>query len=242
MLSFVTSRSRECQPRCSKSSFLAAPVGNPLPDKCPDHGLESRQLLTTFRRRDWPMFNLRRASLAATVTALLLGLAAGALTPTAAHAYYPCDRAGPGEVIIGMAPNGPGMPETPLCEYVGEGGDYGEPGPSGYWVDRFAALAWARDGAGNPTYTWSVGASSAAGADNGAMAECLSSGFSDCQLGPSVANGVIAVAVGKDDSLHADWGETVRQAEKKALRLCRKAAKGCKIEQVLESPAQWASY
>lgn len=172
--------------------------------------------------------------------ALLAPLALAWLIPTEALAYYPCDGAGPGEVIVGMEPNGPGQPETPLCEYVGEEGDGGDPG--GHWVEQFAALAWGQDGNGNPTYSWYMNATSMAEAETSALAQCRGSGFADCVIATSVANGAIAIAVDQTGRLHADWGDSARQAEKKALRYCRQqGGTGCKIEKTIESPAAWVS-
>lgn len=173
----------------------------------------------------------------------LLALAAGlgflAAVPTPALAYYPCNGPGPGEIMIGVdTTNGV---QTPLCEYVGEEGS-ADPAPSGYWVERFAAIAWGTDSGGGPTYSWYINAASVAEAESGALATCQQSGFSNCHLGPSVANGSLAVAVGKDGSLYAEWGKDSGQAKRKALRLCKKSSKGCAVEEVLESPAAWISY
>lgn len=177
--------------------------------------------------------------------ATMFCLALAGLTPTAALAYYPCNGPGPGEVLIGVD-NTNGV-QTPLCEYVGEqGGDQGggssDPGPGGYWVDRFTSLAWGVTSDGAPTYSWSSGAASEAEANNGALAQCAEAGFGNCSLGPGVINGALAVAGGQDGSLYAEWGETAQKAERKVLRLCRKTAKGCSVERVLESPAEWISY
>jgi hypothetical protein len=161
-----------------------------------------------------------------------------AILPNAALALYPCNGPGPGEVLIGM--DNSTNPPTPLCEYVGEQGY--DPGPSGYWVERFGAIAWGRDASDGPTYTWFINASSAAEAENGAIQACVNSGFFNCHLGPAVANGALAIAVDAEGGLWADWGGDVGQAKRKTLRLCRKSAKGCKIEQTLETPAAWVSY
>jgi Domain of unknown function (DUF4189) len=171
--------------------------------------------------------------------AAALGLALAGLTPSAAPAYYACNGPGPGEIMIGMDNNT--TPPTPLCEYVGEQG-YVDPGPSGYWVERFAAIAWGTDPGGWPTYSWYVNAASIGEAEGGALAQCQASGFANCHLGPSVANGSLAIAVDGSGGLHAEWGQDNGQAKRKALRLCKKSAKGCKIEQVLESPSAWVSY
>lgn len=173
----------------------------------------------------------------------LPGLAAIAVTvllPTAAQAYYPCNGPGPGEVLIGVdTTNGV---QTPLCEYVGEDGGGGYADPGGTWVDQYATLVWGTDQNGGPTYSWYLNASNQAEADNGALAQCQASGFRDCRIAMGVTNGAIAVAVDKSGALHTDWGEDARQAKKKALRFCKKqGGKGCKVEQVLESPAAWVS-
>lgn len=170
---------------------------------------------------------------------LLAALLLAGLSPSAALAYYPCNGPGPGEVLIGM--DNSTTPPTPLCEYVGDQG-YADPGPSGYWVERFAAIAWGTDARGGPTYSWYVNAASLAEAENGALATCQQSGFSNCHLGPSVANGALAVSVGKDGTLYADWGADAGQAKRKTQRLCKKSSRGCTVEEVLESPAAWISY
>jgi hypothetical protein len=173
-----------------------------------------------------------------------------ALAPTAALAEYPCGAPGPGEVIVGQTEGGNGVASVPLCEYVGEddgysdGGDYSDGGgdPGGYWADRYTTLAWGQEANGAPTYTWYANASSQSEADNGALAQCQSSGFRDCAIATSVVNGAIAVAVDTSGTLHSDWGEDAGKAKKKALRFCKKqGGKGCKIERVLESPAVWVS-
>ncbi len=171
---------------------------------------------------------------------LLFGLALTGLTAAPAQAYYPCNGPGPGEVLIGM--DNSTNPPTPLCEYVGEEGSYADPGPGGYWEERFGAIAWGRDSADGPTYSWYVNATSFAEAENGALAQCQQSGFSNCNLGPSIANGSIAIVVAGDGGLFAEWGDDSGQAKRKALRLCKKSAKGCKVERVLDSPAAWISY
>lgn len=175
----------------------------------------------------------------------LATLALAWLMPSAALAYYPCNGAGPGEVIVGMAPNGPGQADTPLCEYVGEeDGGYGGGGdPGGYWVDQYATLAWGEEASGQPTYSWYINATSQAEADTGAIAQCQRSGFRNCRIATGVTNGAIAIAVDTSGTLHSDWGEDARQAKKKVLRFCKQqGGKGCKVEQVLESPAAWVNY
>jgi hypothetical protein len=138
------------------------------------------------------------------------------LLPTDALAYYPCNGPGPGEVLIGVDPGGNGIAPTPL--------------------------AWGTDQSGGPTYSWYSNAASQAEADAGALTQCQASGFLDCRIAMGVTNGAIAVAVDTGGALHTDWGKDARQAKKKALRFCRKqGGKGCKIEQVLESPAAWIS-
>lgn len=176
----------------------------------------------------------------------LLALALGLAAPGAALAYYPCNGAGPGEIIIGMAPNGPGMPDTPLCEYVGEddGGYYDGGGgdPGGYWVDSYGALAWATDPNGYATYTYSYGAASQADAETSALNECHAAGFSDCRSATYVVNGSIAIVMDTDGGLHAEWGEDDGTAQRKAKRLCRqRGAKGCTLEGTVSSPAEWVS-
>lgn len=173
-------------------------------------------------------------------------LALSALT-TPALAYYPCNGPGPDEVLVGVDPGGNGIAPTPLCEYVGPpdgepGYDGGYSDPGGYWVDQYATLAWGTDANGQPTYSWYINASSQAEADNGAIAQCQSSGFRDCRIATGVVNGAIAIAIDTSGTMHADWGEDARQAKKKTLKYCKQqGGKGCKIEQVLESPAAWVS-
>ena len=174
-----------------------------------------------------------------------VGLALAMASP--AFAYYPCNGPGPGEVLIGVD-NTNGV-QTPLCEYVGEDdggndGGYNDGGgdPGGYWADQYATLVWAQDANGAPTYSWYVNATSQAEADNGAIAQCQSSGFRDCRIATGVVNGAIAIAVDKTGTLHSDWGKDAPQAKKKALKFCKsQGGKGCKVEQVLDSPAAWLS-
>ncbi|WP_137110597.1 DUF4189 domain-containing protein [Rhodobacter sp. SY28-1] len=184
------------------------------------------------------MFSLR-PHLPTALPLLVCGLALH--LPTAALAYYPCNGPGPGEVLIGVDPGGNGIAPTPLCEYVGEdGGGGGDPG--GYWVDQYATLVWGTDPNGGPTYSWYMNAASQSEADNGALAQCQASGFRDCRIAMGVTNGAIAVAIDNGGSMHTDWGKDARQAKKKALRYCKQqGGKGCKIEEVLESPAAWVS-
>lgn len=181
-------------------------------------------------------------------TIALACLAFTSLLSGPALAEYPCSFAGPGEIIVGQTEAGNGVASVPLCEYVGEddgGGDgYSDGGgdPGGYWVDRYTTLAWGTDQNGGPTYTWYANASSQAEADNGALAQCQSSGFRDCRIAMGVTNGAIAVAVDTGGSLHTDWGEDARKAKKNTLRVCKQnGGKGCKIEKVLDSPAAWVS-
>lgn len=179
---------------------------------------------------------MRSLSLTALAAAAFLSLSPA---PVRAQDIYPCDGAGPGEVIIGMEPNGPGMPDTPICQYVGED-DGGDPGD--YWVDQYASLAWAQEANGEPTYTWYVNAASQAEADNGALSQCAASGFRDCRVATWVVNGAIAIAVDSAGTLYSDHGEDARQAGKKALRACKQqGGKGCKVEQTLESLPAWVN-
>lgn len=170
---------------------------------------------------------------------LAFGLSLGltGLSSSPALAYYPCNGPGPGEYLVGM--DNSTSPPTPLCEAYP---DYVDPGPSGYWVERFAAIAWGIDANGDATYAWYVNASSFHEAENGALNACVSSGFANCHLGPNVANGSLAVAVAGDGTLYAAHGADNGEARRKALRLCKKSARGCAIEEVLESPAAWVSY
>lgn len=180
-----------------------------------------------------PMFHRTAPTLLA--LGLVLGLAG--LAPTPAHALFPCNGPGPGQYMVGV--DNSTTPPTPLCE---SDPTYVDPGPSGYWVERFGAIAWGTDANGYPTYAWYVNAASFAEAENGALNTCVSSGYLNCHLGPTIANGSLAIAVGKDGTLYADWGGDNGQAKRKVLRLCRKTSKGCKVERVLESPAGWVSY
>lgn len=71
-----------------------------------------------------------------------------AFLPAPAFACNPCIRPSPGEVLIGR--DSTTIPPTPLWEYVEDDIDT-NPGPSGYWVERFAAIARGTDTAGAPT-------------------------------------------------------------------------------------------
>ena len=175
---------------------------------------------------------------------LYLALGFACLMPDAAFAYYPCNGPGPGEVLIGVdTTNGV---QTPLCEYVGEDDGSGSSGggdPGGYWVEQFAALAWGQDSNGLATYSWYANATSMAEAESGAMSQCNASGFRDCRIATSVANGAIGIAVDKSGTLHTDWGGDASEAKRKTLRYCRQqGGKGCKIDKIVESPAAWVSY
>lgn len=188
---------------------------------------------------------LPRLSALASLTCLMLGgLALGGLTPTAALAYYPCNGPGPGEVLIGVD-NTNGV-QTPLCEYVGEdgedeggGGGYSTPDPGGYWAERFAAVAWGDDARGNATYAWYMDAASFDDAERGAVEACIGAGLQNCRAASSVANGSLAVASGNDGILYADFGEDSGRAKRNALTLCKASSKGCRIEEMLESPPVW---
>ena len=103
-------------------------------------------------------------------------------------------------------------------------------------------LAWGLDANGNATYAWYVNAYSFDEAEVGAVNTCISSGFQDCRVASSVANGSLAIASGNDGVLYADFGEDNGQAKRKALRMCKNSSKGCKIEEMLESPSVWISY
>lgn len=174
-----------------------------------------------------------------TRTLLSFALAFGliGLRSDPAHALFPCNGPGPGQYVVGM--DNSTTPPTPLCE---ADASYADPGQSGYWVERFGAIAWGRDSSDGPVYAWYVNASSFAEAENGAMAECQRGGFSNCNLGPSVANGSLAIAVAGDGGLYAESGANAGQARRKVMRLCRQSSKGCKVERVLDSPAGWVSY
>lgn len=177
---------------------------------------------------------------------LLLAMTLSGMMPGAALAYYPCNGPGPDEIMIGIDDSN-GV-QTPLCEYVGDddagygdsldgGGD-----PGGYWVEQFAALAWGQDDNGNPTYSWYQNATSMAEAETGALGQCQSSGFRNCLIATSVANGAIAIAVDRSGAFHADWGADASEAKRKTLRYCRQqGGKGCKIDRIIESPAAWVS-
>jgi hypothetical protein len=176
-------------------------------------------------------------------SAVFLAMTTVFLTPSAALAYYPCDGAGPGEVIVGLAPNGPGQPETPLCEYIGEdGGGVGGGDPGGYWVEQHAALVWGQDANGDPTYSWYANAASQAEAEQGAFAQCQGAGDRNCLIANSVSNAAIAVAIDGNGGMYSDWGAKPGEAKRNALRFCRQeGGKSCKIDKVIDSPAVWVS-
>jgi Domain of unknown function (DUF4189) len=179
----------------------------------------------------------RLLRLAALASLALTGLLGGP-----ARAEYPCGNPGPGEIIVGQTEGGNGIASTPLCEYVGEddGTSDGGSDPGGYWVDQYTTLVWGTDGNGQPTYSWYANGTSQSEADAGALAQCQSSGFSNCAIATNVVNGAIAIAVDKSGTLHSDWGKDPREAKKKALKFCKsQGGKGCQIEKVLDSPAAW---
>ncbi len=62
----------------------------------------------------------------------------------AAAQHYPCNGPGPGERLIGMAPGGPGVAPTPLCERVDSGG---APAQAPRSSNSYAAIAWHVDAA-----------------------------------------------------------------------------------------------
>ena len=67
--------------------------------------------------------------------ALTLALALTGLFSSPALALFPCNGPGPGQFLVGM--DNSTNPPTPLCE---NDPNYVDPGPSGYWVERFAAI------------------------------------------------------------------------------------------------------
>lgn len=159
-----------------------------------------------------------------------------------ARAEYPCGFAGPGEIVVGQTEGGNGVASVPLCEYVGEDdGTYNDDSaPQGYWADQYATLVWGTDRGGQPSYAWYLNAPSQAVADAGAMDQCRASGLADCVVATYVVNGSIAVAVDTGGMLYSDWGTDPREARKKVLKYCKaQGGKGCKVEQVLDSPAAW---
>ncbi|WP_284165523.1 DUF4189 domain-containing protein [Frigidibacter sp. SD6-1] len=187
---------------------------------------------------------LNRASL---VRAVLSAFAlVGLMSGMAAAQGYPCPSGpGPGEVMIGTSGGGAsGIAEIPIC--APSGGGYGggyDTGPSGYWSERFAAIAWGTEPDGRPTYTYAFDYPSNNEAVNAAVAECKRLGFQDCRPGTDVANGSIAIVVASDGNLFADWGKNGRQAKSKAMKACRAYnGKKCTAEEVIDSPAVWMSY
>ncbi|MCY1125799.1 DUF4189 domain-containing protein [Frigidibacter sp. RF13] len=189
----------------------------------------------------YPLPLLNRATLARTA---LPAFALFGLMPVVAAAQgYPCPSGpGPGEVMIGTSGGGAsGIAEVPICVPAGSGGY--APGPSGYWSERFAAIAWGNEADGRATYAYAVDYPSVDEAINAALGECRRRGFQDCRQGTDVANGSLAIVVAADGTLFSDWGKNGRQARSKALKECRKqTGKKCMPEKVIDSPAVWMSY
>ena len=80
-----------------------------------------------------------------TIGKMLLIALAWCLWPASVHAqHYPCNGPGPGERLVGMAPGGPGVAPTPLCERVDSGGT---PAPAPMSSNSYAAIAWHVDAA-----------------------------------------------------------------------------------------------
>jgi len=80
-----------------------------------------------------------------TIGKMLLIALAWCLWPASVHAqHYPCNGPGPGERLVGMAPGGPGVAPTPLCERVDSGGT---PAPAPMSGNSYAAIAWHVDAA-----------------------------------------------------------------------------------------------
>lgn len=124
------------------------------------------------------------------------------LSLTSAEAqHYPCNGPGPGERLVGMAPNGPGVPPTPLCARDDSGGAPEQPEtPSD---GSFAAIAWHVDAAD----VWVDGNYSGANniGEQGALDACNRVMGGGCTSAGTWSNSSIVIIRDKEGYFYRGW-------------------------------------
>jgi hypothetical protein len=124
------------------------------------------------------------------------------LWPASAQAqHYPCNGPGPGERLVGMAPNGPGVPPTPLCARDDSGGAPEQPEtPSD---GSFAAIAWHVDAAD----VWVDGNYSGANniGEQGALDACNRVMGGGCTSAGTWSNSSIVIIRDKEGYFYRGW-------------------------------------
>jgi hypothetical protein len=89
--------------------------------------------------------------------------------------------------------------------------------------DTYGSLAYSpRTGA----FGWSVGFSNRRGAEREAMANCDAR---DCRKALYFVNSCGALARGEDGGWGSSWGESPRQARRKALDICERNSYACEV-------------
>lgn len=122
------------------------------------------------------------------------------LTPAEAQ-HYPCNGPGPGERLVGMAPNGPGVAPTPLCARDDSGGAPEQPEtPSD---GSFAAIAWHVDAAD----VWVDGNYSGANniGEQGALDACNRVMGGGCTSAGTWSNSSIVIIRDKEGYFYRGW-------------------------------------
>ncbi|KQV09687.1 hypothetical protein ASC68_05215 [Devosia sp. Root105] len=124
------------------------------------------------------------------------------LSPALAQAqHYPCNGPGPGERLVGMAPNGPGVAPTPLCARDDSGAAPEQ--PSAPSDGSFAAIAWHVDAAD----VWVDGNYSGANniGEQGALDACNRVMGGGCTSGGTWSNSSIAIIRDKEGYFYRGW-------------------------------------
>lgn len=138
---------------------------------------------------------------------------------------YPCAGPGPGEIMVGMAPGGPGIAPQPICQRVADGDGYGGQQSSGYLPPVHMSVVWHPD----TSKVWiAKGFPSTKAAEDEALDACTEALGEGCAVGQSWYNAAtIVVVTDAVDNVFIGGGATSREASRKADDDCEKYSTGC---------------
>jgi len=157
---------------------------------------------------------------------LLIVLVWGLSLASAEAQHYPCNGPGPGERLVGMAPNGPGVAPTPLCARDDSGGAPEQPeAPSD---GSFAAIAWHVDAAD----VWVDGNYSGANnlAEQGALDACNRVMGGGCTSAGTWGNSSMAIIRDKEGYFYSAWlGENGAERDRVMAECSAKQLLPCEV-------------
>lgn len=91
--------------------------------------------------------------------------------------------------------------------------------------DLFGALAYSSS---TGSFGWSTGFNTRRAAEREALGNCGDQA-NDCEIATYFQNACGSIAAGSNGGWGADWADHMGEAERKAMRICRKNDTGCSI-------------